>query len=667
MPAWAQAMRTYAVSADGRHLAAIRSVQAVHQIERIELATGRARLVPCLAPYTEISQIVASPTGDRIAMLASAAATPPRIVVHDFAQGQTRIVARASHEAVPSDALSNCEPISWPTADGETAYGLYYPPASDRFTGSGRPPLIVIVHGGPTSQVKAGWSPQAQFFATRGYAVLLVNYRGSTGYGRSYMLRLRGNWGVCDVEDSVSGAQYLADSGTVDPDRTVIMGGSAGGFTVLQTMIDQPEVFAAGICLYGVANQFHLAQDTHKFEARYLDSLLGPLPQSAQRLSRAISPLPRRPHPSAAGDLPRGDRPRGSAPAVRRDRRDPQTQQHSPPLPRLRRRGPRLAETRDDRALLPDGRELPATVRRLRVTQWPPAARRGRVCSRSSVAVVSEEPDADSGQPFPPSSAAARRRHPLALRIGLSTLGAISLIAIAGYRIAGWSWLDSVYMVATTLTTVGYREMGEMTPALKGFTILVIVFGVSTTLYTMGGFVQMVLEGEVNRALGLRRVTKEIERLSGHTILCGFGRMGEVVAAELARRRQPFVVVDQDQDRITEATALGYLAIAADSTEEETLLQLGVQKAKSLVITLPGDADNVFITLTARNLNADLKIIVRGELRTTEKKLIQAGADRVVLPAATGAPAHGSHAHPPLHRRIDRIGDRRNVRRNGPR
>ncbi|MEQ8789935.1 MAG: prolyl oligopeptidase family serine peptidase [Pirellulaceae bacterium] len=167
---------------------------------------------------------------------------------------------------------------------------MYYSPASEHFDGEGRPPLIVYVHGGPTSQATARWLPDVQFLATRGYAVLLVNYRGSTGYGRDYMLKLRGSWGICDVEDCVSGVRHLVDKGKVDPRRTAIMGGSAGGFTVLQTMITQPESFDAGVCLFGVADQFHLAAQTHKFESRYLDSLLGPLPEAAE-VYRQRSPV----------------------------------------------------------------------------------------------------------------------------------------------------------------------------------------------------------------------------------------------------------------------------------------------------------------------------------------------------------------------------------------
>jgi len=187
------------------------------------------------------------------------------------------------------------------------------------------------------------------------------------------------------------------------------------------------------------------------------------------------------------------------------------------------------------------------------------------------------------------------------------------------------------------MSTVGFREMGEMTPALKVFTILVIVFGVSTSFYILGGLVHMVLEGEINRALGMRRVSREIERLAGHVVLCGFGRMGEVVAGEISRSKQPFAVIDQDAQRIAEAVSLGYLAVQADATEEETLQAARVPEARALVTTLPSDADNVFITLTARDLNPKLHIIARGEQRSTEKKLIQAGADRVVLPAMTGA------------------------------
>jgi voltage-gated potassium channel len=223
------------------------------------------------------------------------------------------------------------------------------------------------------------------------------------------------------------------------------------------------------------------------------------------------------------------------------------------------------------------------------------------------------------------------------MRAGLITLGVIFLVGVFGYWMAGWELLDSIYMVVVTLSTVGYREVNDLTPALQIFTCILIVFGVSTALYIMGGLLQMMFEGEINRALGMRRVSREIERLRGHIVICGFGRMGEILASELERQKKEFVVVESDSDRIAEATALNYLAINDDSTEEESLEHAGVHRAKTLVTTLPRDADNVFITLTARNLNADLQIIARGEYESTEKKLLQAGANRVVLPAATGA------------------------------
>ena len=223
------------------------------------------------------------------------------------------------------------------------------------------------------------------------------------------------------------------------------------------------------------------------------------------------------------------------------------------------------------------------------------------------------------------------------MRAGLVILGVIAMVGVFGYWLAGWTLLDSIYMVVITLSTVGYKEVGTLTPALQIFTCLVIIFGVSTTLYIVGGLLQMMFEGEINRALGMRRVCREIERLKGHIIICGFGRMGEILAGEMERQHKSFVVIEDDSDRLAEAASLNYLAIHGDASEEETLERAGLERASTLVTSLPRDADNVFITLTARNANSDLQIIARGEYESTEKKLLQAGANRVVLPAATGA------------------------------
>jgi dipeptidyl aminopeptidase/acylaminoacyl peptidase len=142
---------------------------------------------------------------------------------------------------------------------------------------------MVLVHGGPTSQRDASYQEDVQFFTSRGFAVLHVNYRGSTGYGKAYMNMHKGNWGVYDVQDSITGAQHLVNEGLAHQDKLVIMGGSAGGYPVLQALVDKPGFFKAGVCSYGIANQFTLVMDTHKFEERYSDWLLGELPDAAEK------------------------------------------------------------------------------------------------------------------------------------------------------------------------------------------------------------------------------------------------------------------------------------------------------------------------------------------------------------------------------------------------
>jgi dipeptidyl aminopeptidase/acylaminoacyl peptidase len=200
------------------------------------------------------------------------------------------VIARSGGERCNAKELSRPEGLRWKVADGAEAYGLFYPPASATHAGIGKPPLLVQIHGGPTSQTRAGYSSGAQFYATRGYAVLVVNHRGSTGYGRAFMLAHAGTWGRVDVDDAVAGVKHLVQSGRVDGERVVITGGSAGGYTVLQAMIDAPDVFAAGIASYGIANQFTLVATTHKFELHYSDWLLGPLPEAAA-LYRERSPV----------------------------------------------------------------------------------------------------------------------------------------------------------------------------------------------------------------------------------------------------------------------------------------------------------------------------------------------------------------------------------------
>ncbi|MCE2490277.1 MAG: S9 family peptidase [Anaerolineae bacterium] len=281
MPAWAQGMRAFAWSPDSAALYFLRNEHGFFSLWRHDLATGKEDRLRQLENYSSLCQPAVSSQQGHVALLGSSARIPSRVLTLDGA-GALRVRRRSTTENATGDRLAAVEALSWQGEDDETVHGLYYAPHSEHYCGEGRPPLIVMVHGGPTSQVSAAYDGRAQFFATRGFAVLDVNYRGSTGYGRAYMQRLYGNWGVCDVQDARSGAEYLVQRGLADRDRLVIMGGSAGGFTVYQALVDHPGYFCAGICLYGVANQFSLAMETHKFEARYLDMLLGPLPAAAE-------------------------------------------------------------------------------------------------------------------------------------------------------------------------------------------------------------------------------------------------------------------------------------------------------------------------------------------------------------------------------------------------
>ncbi|MCA9178271.1 MAG: NAD-binding protein [Planctomycetales bacterium] len=214
----------------------------------------------------------------------------------------------------------------------------------------------------------------------------------------------------------------------------------------------------------------------------------------------------------------------------------------------------------------------------------------------------------------------------------------ICTVAVVGYVSAGWKLEDSIYMVIITIFGVGYGEVQPIeSPGLRALTITVIIAGYGSVIYTVGGFMQMLIDGELSKALGARRMTIEIERLHGHTIICGLGRMGSILCRELSLAGRPFVVIDNDERRLSAAGELGYLVISGDATEEDILEQAGIRRASTLATVLSEDATNVFITITARELNPQLTIIARGENPRTEKKLLGCGANRVVLPTAIGA------------------------------
>lgn len=211
-------------------------------------------------------------------------------------------------------------------------------------------------------------------------------------------------------------------------------------------------------------------------------------------------------------------------------------------------------------------------------------------------------------------------------------------ISIGVYWSAGWDLLDAIYMVVITIFGVGYGEVRPLTdPRLKIFTMVLVVAGCSSGAYVIGGFVQMVAEGEINRFLGARRMTKGIDQLKDHTIICGYGRVGQIIARELHELKYTFVIVDPNAERLREAEGNGFLVLVGDATDEQTLLMAGIERAKQLATVLPDDTMNVFITLTARELNSNLEIIARSESPSTERKLLRSGANKVVLLAAIGA------------------------------
>lgn len=226
----------------------------------------------------------------RVAYVGERPDRPSSVVELDLGRGQVRELRASSAISLPDEAISLPEAISWP-ADGGEAHGFFYPPAHATCVAPDgeRPPLLVLVHGGPTSAVTGGYNPGIQFWTTRGFAVLDVNYRGSTGYGREYRRALDGRWGVADIADIAAGVTYLAEQGLVDGARAAIRGGSAGGYAVLRALT-ATDVFAAGTSRYGIADLTLLATDTHKFEAHYTDSLVGPLPEASE-IYRERSPL----------------------------------------------------------------------------------------------------------------------------------------------------------------------------------------------------------------------------------------------------------------------------------------------------------------------------------------------------------------------------------------
>ena len=284
---WTLGQSNYALL--GRHRALARFTEGgSDRLALIDLQAGTAQ--PFSLPYAEYAQLTRLDER-HVAVIAGSAQAPQRILRIDVQRGTAEVLRQAGTTPLEPAAISIAEAIEFPSAGGRISHAFYYPPASAEFCGPAgeQPPLLTLVHGGPTSYAGPSYTPRTQFWTSRGFAVVDVNYGGSTGYGRAYREELKGNWGVVDVQDVVAAVRFLCESGKADAHRVAISGGSAGGYTVLAALALHRE-FSAGADYYGVSDMTALARDTHKFESRYLDSLIGPLPE-AQPLYESRSPL----------------------------------------------------------------------------------------------------------------------------------------------------------------------------------------------------------------------------------------------------------------------------------------------------------------------------------------------------------------------------------------
>ncbi|MFQ5719538.1 MAG: potassium channel family protein [Acidobacteriota bacterium] len=224
------------------------------------------------------------------------------------------------------------------------------------------------------------------------------------------------------------------------------------------------------------------------------------------------------------------------------------------------------------------------------------------------------------------------------IQIALVLIGVVLALGTVGYMgIEGWSFFDSLYMTVITVSTVGYHEVGELTPGGRVLTLVIITLGISLVAYAVSGILEDEVENRIRQVMGRRRMEKQTRRLSGHTVVCGYGRMGTILTRELHRLGAPFSVVDMAAERTMKCDARGYHYLLGDALDEEVLRQAGVRRARALVAALATDADNLLVTLTARGLNEDLRVIARCEDPRKEKNFLRAGAATVISPQAIGA------------------------------
>jgi dipeptidyl aminopeptidase/acylaminoacyl peptidase len=289
VPQWVFGMSTYAFASSARIVCSYKQ-RGSSRLALLDTGTGRLEGIE--TPYSDIAFVRTDEgTAPRVVFRGASPTEPAAAVSLDLATGEHEVLRRSDENEIDPGYLSVPEPVEFPTEDALTAHAFFYPPQNKDYRApeDELPPLLVMSHGGPTAATSSALDLEIQYWSSRGIAVLDVNYGGSTGYGREYRRRLEGRWGVVDVDDCANGALHVAEKGLVDGDRLMITGGSAGGYTTLCALAFRDD-FAAGASHFGVSDVEALAKETHKFESRYLERLIGPHPERAD-LYRERSPI----------------------------------------------------------------------------------------------------------------------------------------------------------------------------------------------------------------------------------------------------------------------------------------------------------------------------------------------------------------------------------------
>ncbi|HXE93487.1 MAG TPA: S9 family peptidase [Gaiellaceae bacterium] len=287
-PQWVFDLSRYAFLGDDR-IACIFTRSAVDGLEILDLESGK--LTSLDLPFSSYSSPALRSHGTRVVFPAASPTVPSAVIELDTESGERQVLRRSTEMELDDRYIAVAQAVEFPGTGGQASHGFYYAPTNPDYEGTDGelPPLVVLVHGGPTAHVTTALDLEIQLFTSRGIAVIDLNYGGSTGYGREYRDRLRGTWGVVDVEDSAAAVRYLAERGDVDPARVQITGGSAGGYTTLMALAVRDE-FASGASYFGVADLVTFHAETHKFESHYDDYLVGPWPD-AMELYRERSPV----------------------------------------------------------------------------------------------------------------------------------------------------------------------------------------------------------------------------------------------------------------------------------------------------------------------------------------------------------------------------------------